>query len=102
MCTVCDCQNQGRDVWGRGGGQPLPNVLGRSVRKVGKIVALHATTFSTPLKFFVWFNKDPENAHVSFTKISNLVGKRSSFTDSCSDFTDDSTIFQGYIFATWG
>jgi hypothetical protein len=56
-------------------------------------MALCATIFSTPLKSFVRFNKDHENTDMSSTEISNLVGKRSSFTDSCREFLDGATTF---------
>jgi len=56
-------------------------------------MALHITIFPTLLKFFVWFSKDREKTDMSSTEISNLIGKRSSFTESCCDFTDGATIF---------
>ena len=64
-----------------GGDGTPPHAFGHSVKK------------NKSVKFFVRFNKDHENTDMSSTEISNLVGKRSSFTDSCRDFTDGATIF---------
>jgi len=44
------------------GGRASPQYFGHFIKKeVGRTVALRATILPTPLKFFVWFNKDHEN-----------------------------------------
>ena len=45
-------------------------------------MALRATILPTLLKFCVRFNQDHEHTDMSSAEISNLVGKRSIFTDS--------------------
>ena len=76
------------------GGTPSIQSLGHSIKKkVGIIVNRSAMIFPALLKFFVWFNKNHENTDISSTENLNLVGKHSSFTDSCSEFTYVATIF---------
>ena len=53
-----------------------------------------AMIFPTPLKSFFQLNKDQKNTDMSSTESSNLVSKRSSFADSCREFTDSVTIFR--------
>ena len=56
-------------------------------------MTLCAMIFLMLLKLFVWFSKDHENTDMSSTEILNLVGKHSTFIDSCHDFTDGATTF---------